>query len=299
MWNWNSDWKESDRLLFYHISNTSLTTVGALSPGKCFHFHPWFSQVFSLYLSSWTIVQNQHDTLDLETCCRFGFSLRKSACLSIVRVSNTAKITEPMKQMKHADRNDQPFFAHKLQRQRRPAQPAGMTHHGFTWFDTLTVEVTSRVSPSRSRCNLVTTQQNKLKCAKWCTVFALSSEEKRMQKVYWQVTRADATESRPRPTRTRQFSGWTLGPNFSFSAARATGHRLRDLQAVWKMPLIIMLKHFFFSLPFYFCHGCRRRAKQSPEVSIISPQTPGTGEITLYLLSHKVTVKVWWRESTQ
>lgn len=91
-------------------------------------------------------------------------------------------------------------------------------------------------------------------------------------------------------------SGWTPGPNFSFSAAWATGHRLRDLQAVWKMPLIIMLKHFFFS--FYFCHGCRRRAKQSPEVSIISPQTPGTGEITLYLLSHKVTVKVWWREHT-
>lgn len=59
------------------------------------------------------------------------------------------------------------------------------------------------------------------------------------------------------------------------------------------MPLIITLKHFL--PPRLLCHGCRRRAKQSPEVSIISLRPRGTGEITLYLLSHKVTVKVWRR----
>lgn len=54
------------------------------------------------------------------------------------------------------------------------------------------------------------------------------------------------------------------------------------------MPLIITLKHFF---PVSVT-AVAREQKQSPEVSIISPETPGTGEITLYLLSHKVTVKV-------
>lgn len=94
----------------------------------------------------------------------------------------------------------------------------------------------------------------------------------------------------------QEISSWTLGPNFSFSEAWATtGHRLRDLQAVWKMPLIIMLKHFFFFLFLSWLSPARKAETRSLHHQ---PQTPGTGEITLYLLSHKVTVKVWWREHT-
>ena len=37
-------------------------------------------------------------------------------------------------------------------------------------------------------------------------------------------------------------------------------------------------------------------SKAEPRSLHHQPQTPGTGEITLYLLSHKVTVKVWRRE---
>lgn len=124
---------------------------------------------------------------------------------------------------------------------------------------------------------------------------SLCALKKRGCKNYRQITWADATESKPRRTQTRQLPAEHRD---LISLSVQPGQQGTD----WGISKPCEKCHWssrssiFF--PFYFCHGCRRRAKQSPEVSIISPQTPGTGEITLYLLSHKVTVKVWWREHT-
>lgn len=52
------------------------------------------------------------------------------------------------------------------------------------------------------------------------------------------------------------------------------------------------------SIFFFFLSWLSPASKAEPRSLHHQPQTPGTGEITLYLLSHKVTVKVWWREHT-
>ncbi|CAB1432533.1 unnamed protein product [Pleuronectes platessa] len=50
---------------------------------------------------------------------------------------------------------------------------------------------------------------------------------------------------------------------------------------------------------FLFLSRLSPARKAEPRSPHHQPPTPGTGEITLYLLSHKVTVKVWWRASTR
>lgn len=91
----------------------------------------------------------------------------------------------------------------------------------------------------------------------------------------------------------REISSRTSGPNFYqwslCNRAQTEGSGSRVKNAIYHHA-----QAFFFS----FCHGCRRRAKQSPEVSIIRLRPRGQ-EKSHYICCHTKSLSRCGGENTQ
>lgn len=103
-------------------------------------------------------------------------------------------------------------------------------------------------------------------------------------------TWCDCAETEVNP---RQENGRTAGPNFSARPGQQTKGSPRLVKNATDHHA-----QAFIYIYFYFCHGCRRRAKQSPEVSIISLRPRGQ-EKSHYICCHTKSLSRCGGESAQ
>lgn len=164
-----------------------------------------------------------------------------------------------------------------------------------TWCDKLTVKVTSHASASIHCRELMTKPYNRYYCSKWNARFVwVSNKVKRNAESTWQCVNELMCPSwgKPRLPNFRR----NIGTRFFCQRGVGIRAQVEGFPSRVKNASDHHADPLFFL--FFFQSFLSPASKVVPRSFLHQPRTPETEEITLYQLSHKVTVKVGQRQCT-